>query len=192
MKNSQIYPLSRSNDLVMLEAKDEILIYDLKSNNALCLNHTAAIVWQNCDGKNSIEDLTEIIQSKLKTQINEEFVYFALKELEEKNLLQKDSFPAQIFSSLSRRDAIRKLSFATMAAIPLISLIAVPTAGQAGASCVAITDPCTPAGTPCCPGAGVCQVNRCCNLSTQFCVTNVQCCSGSCNNPTGAGGVCNP
>ncbi len=181
MKNSQIYPIARNNDLVMLEAEDEILVYDLKANNAFCLNQTAAMVWQTCNGKNSIEDIIKHINSKLKTQINEEFVHFALTELRDKNLVEKNSIlTGNQFSSLSRREAVRKLSFGTMAALPLISMIAVPTAGQA-MSCVEVTDPCTIGGTPCCPGAGNCVagVGQCCNFSAGFCADNTQCCGTS-------------
>lgn len=189
MKNSPVYPVARDNELVMLEAENELLVYDLKNSSAFCLNETAAFVWQRCDGENSVTDIKNEFNLRQKAKIDEDFVNFTLSELFRKNLIKRENLPAEILSPVSRREAIKHLSVATMAAIPLIGMIAVPTAGQAGGSCVNITDPCTVGGTPCCPGAGVCQVGRCCNLSTGLCTQPIQCCSNSCNTVTG---FCNP
>ena len=41
-------PKSRTDNLVVQEMNDEVLVYDLDSNKAVCLNETAAIVWKSC------------------------------------------------------------------------------------------------------------------------------------------------
>jgi hypothetical protein len=41
---SQNNPKNRKNDIVIQELKDEILIYDLTTNKAYCLNETSAAV----------------------------------------------------------------------------------------------------------------------------------------------------
>lgn len=46
--SNDFYPIARKTDLVIQEADDEVLIYDLSTNKASCLNKTAAFVWQNC------------------------------------------------------------------------------------------------------------------------------------------------
>ena len=53
MKNP-LNPIARSNGLVVQEMPDEVLVYDLDSNKAHCLNETAAfrleIVRRNQNG----------------------------------------------------------------------------------------------------------------------------------------------
>lgn len=44
MNNSQQRPLARSEGLVIQEMPDEVLVYDLETNKAHCLNETAAFV----------------------------------------------------------------------------------------------------------------------------------------------------
>ena len=53
-------PTARKNGSVMQEMPDEILIYDLDTNKAHCLNETSALVWKACNG-------TALIQSKRST-----------------------------------------------------------------------------------------------------------------------------
>ena len=44
----------REGHLVIDELPDEVLVYDLDRHKAHCLNQTAALVWQHCDGKMAI------------------------------------------------------------------------------------------------------------------------------------------
>ena len=48
---SQQRPVARQEGLVIQEMPDEVLVFDLKTNKAHCLNETAAFVWKACDGK---------------------------------------------------------------------------------------------------------------------------------------------
>jgi len=43
-------PQARSEDLVIQDIGDEVLVYDLTRHKAHCLNRTAALVWRKCDG----------------------------------------------------------------------------------------------------------------------------------------------
>jgi hypothetical protein len=43
---------SRESNLVVQDLNNEVMIYDLTENKALCLNETASIIWRLCDGKN--------------------------------------------------------------------------------------------------------------------------------------------
>ena len=52
--NNETNPISRSNGLVIHEIPGEVLVYDLNSNKAHCLNEPAAFVWKYCDGTHSI------------------------------------------------------------------------------------------------------------------------------------------
>ena len=44
-------PLARSEELVIEELGDELLVYDERTQRAHCLSATAARVWRACDGK---------------------------------------------------------------------------------------------------------------------------------------------
>jgi len=39
-------PLARKDQLIVKEVDDEVLVYDLKTDQAHCLNKTAALVWK--------------------------------------------------------------------------------------------------------------------------------------------------
>lgn len=50
-------PRARSDDLVVEELGDELLVYDLTNDRAHSLSATAARVWRACDGSTTVEDL---------------------------------------------------------------------------------------------------------------------------------------
>lgn len=150
-------PTARTEKLIVKELPDEVLVYDLDSNKAHCLNHTAALVWRACDGKTSIEELSSHLSRRTGVAVDERIVWLTLKELETINLLDKPTNKPAFVENLSRRQLIRNLGVAAVM-LPAIISLAAPTA-QAQASCV-------PPGVV--PGG--------CNAATN-------CCSGSCRNP---------
>jgi hypothetical protein len=142
MKN---YPKTRQSNLVVQDADSELLIYDLKINQAFCLNPTSRLVWQFCDGNNSIADIAELMSRKLKTAISEEFVWLALDGLKKSNLLEKSDEFAINFGGLNRREVIRKVGFTLLAVLPVVTTIVAPTSVMAQSTC--------PPGVPGAPGA---------------------------------------
>src|SRR4051812_49356910 len=50
-------PLGRSEDLIVQEVEDEVLVYDELSNRAHCLSADAARVWRACDGVKSEQEI---------------------------------------------------------------------------------------------------------------------------------------
>lgn len=56
--------------LIVQEAGDELLIYDLQINKAYCLNQTAAMVFQDCGGK---PDFNELKNKHRFTELNGNF-----------------------------------------------------------------------------------------------------------------------
>ena len=50
-------PKARQHGLVIQEMPDEVLVYDLDTNKAHCLNRSAALVWRSCDGNNTVADI---------------------------------------------------------------------------------------------------------------------------------------
>ena len=74
-------PLARTDDLVIEEVEDEVLIYDATSNRAHCLGATAARVWRACDGNSDVSALSDALD------LSVDVVNQALDELEALELL---------------------------------------------------------------------------------------------------------
>lgn len=127
----KVAPLSRKKDIVVQDLNGEILIYDLKSNKALCLNETSALVWQACDGNKSVNEISESIGKKLNQPANEDLIWLALDQLKKENLIENSDELASHFSGMSRREAIKKVGLATMIALPIVTGLVAPKAAMA-------------------------------------------------------------
>src|SRR5690348_5320233 len=76
-------PKARHKGLVVQEMPDEVLVYDLNTNKAHCLNDSAAAIWRACDGSNSVADIVNEFQRSGKGTVTEDFVWLALDQLQE-------------------------------------------------------------------------------------------------------------
>ncbi len=132
MNNSE-YPTARKNGLVVQEMPDEVLVYDLDSNKAHCLNQTAASVWKSCDGKTSVADIAEALAMTAGTKISEDLVWLAIDQLSENNLLEQQV--RADFAGRSRREVIKKIGLASVIAIPVIASLVAPQSALAASSC---------------------------------------------------------
>lgn len=153
MNNSQ-FPIARKAGLVVQEVPDEVLVYDLDTNKAHCLNKTAAAVWQSCDGKNSISDIALIVGGRSGADVSDEIVWLAIDQLNENNLLEtriKADFAGQ-----SRRDVLKKLGLAAVVALPIVASLVAPKNAMASVSCG-----CTASSQ--CPARTGCASLTCCN-----------------------------
>lgn len=155
--NEQARPLARKADLVTSEVADELLVYDLKSHKAHCLNQTAAMIWKYCDGKTTIADLAQLLGQEVDTNVDEAAVWLAIAQLNKAHLLEERVTRPAGSPRLSRRQAIRQLSWGTALAVPVVISIVAPTA-LAG---------CTGLGAP-----------------NAACTSNAQCCSQCCDRVT--------
>ena len=131
------FPQARMSDLVAKEFPGEILIYDLNSHQAHCLNQTTALVWQHCDGKSSITAITQAISQELKADVHEEIIWIALEQLNRSKLLENKITKPTHKAAVSRRQALRQAALMAVAAPMVLSIIA-PTA-QAASTCVGQT-----------------------------------------------------
>ncbi|MDH3494493.1 MAG: PqqD family protein [Acidobacteriota bacterium] len=128
-------PRARQSDLVVQQSKDEMLVYDMKANKAHCLNETMAAIWVACDGSKTIGEIAESIEG-ISQDIKKEAVWLAIDELNQRNLL--DEGLDLNFAGESRREMIKKVGFASAAAIPVIASLAAPTSILAAASCACL------------------------------------------------------
>lgn len=143
-------PELRKHGLVVDDLPDEVLVYDLDSHQAHCLNRTAALVWRCCDGKTSPGEIARRLTAELDTPFSPDLVLLALDQLEKQHLLiQATALPAQ-FAVLSRRQMVRRLGLATAIAVPLVTSIVAPTAVEA-ATCQLSGNPCVPSKLCCSP-----------------------------------------
>jgi hypothetical protein len=158
MKSSQV-PVARKEGLVIQETTEEVLVYDLTSNKAHCLNQTAAFVWKSCDGNNSIPDITKLFENEIGSMVHEDLIWLAIDQLNEKNLLE--SVVASNFAGCSRREVIKKIGLATVVALPLVASLTAPTSALASTSCACVNPGDCITQTACpstvnCNGSGVC------------------------------------
>ena len=146
--NKENKPLGRRDNVVVQEIDGEVLIYDLAKNKAFCLNQTAAIVWQSCDGKKTIAEISDWLGKQLKSNVNEDIVWLALDQLSQEGLIVRETKPVSKFAGISRRDVIKKVGLASVIALPVITSLIAPLAVHANSSCMTLVGGCScPNGT---------------------------------------------
>jgi len=131
--NKPQFPLARKNGLVIQEVPDEVLVYDMESDRAHCLNKTAAAVWRSCDGNNSVSDISKLIEAELGNHVSDDLVWLAIDQLSENSLL--DTSIESKFAGQSRREVLKKIGFASIVAVPVIASMVAPTSVLAATSC---------------------------------------------------------
>lgn len=146
-------PKARTRDLLEQDLNGEILIYDLLVDNAFNLNETLSVVYRACDGITTFDDL------KRRHKFTDDFIFLALDELKRHNLLTEAYQSA--FGTIKRREAIKRVGLATMAALPMIVAITAPSAASAQSRNVALGGSCTTS-SQCVRTASNCSSNRCC------------------------------
>lgn len=176
-------PIARKDDLVIQEMEGEILVYDLRTDRAICLNQTSALVWQNCDGKKNTLEIAGNLEKELGAPIKEELVRFAISQLKEEELLENKEDFSNGFQGLSRREVVRRIGLTSAVAIPVVASLIAPMAAQA--------QTCVTGGTCTCntPSGG---------MSGQICTASVPCsgasagCRCAWENNGNANGTCVP
>ena len=151
----KLLPVARTEDIVIKQLDNEILIYDLKNNKAYCLNETSSIIFHACGKNTSFEEL------KRKHKFTEDIIFLALDELRGKDLLEENERYDSPFAGMSRREVIRKVGFASAAALPVILSLVAPAAVMAQSACRCVNPGACLTQTKCpstvnCNGAGVC------------------------------------
>lgn len=161
MKREHLAPEARKEGLVVHELSEEVLVYDLDRHKAHCLNKTAALVWERCDGKTSVPQLAQQLETALKTRVDEDIVWLAVAQLGKSRLLK--IAPETDRVGLSRRELIKRAGLGAALALPLVTSIIAPTAAQAGTLC----------GGSCTGGPGLqgtCPVGCACTGNPGVCV----------------------
>lgn len=163
MNNSQS-PVARENGLVIQETGDEVLVYDLNNNKAHCLNKTAAFVWKSCNGRNTVENITGLIEKEFSQKVDEDLVWLALDQLSKESLLET-SVKSKI-EGVSRRDVIKRIGFAAAIALPVVAMLSFPNQALAVSCSASFCGTANPgsgcsAGQLCCRNAPMSGVYTC-------------------------------
>jgi hypothetical protein len=146
MKNAARLPRARTDNLVIRELDDETLVYDTERDKAHCLNQTAALIWQACDGKTTATQAARALGQQLETTVDADLVWLAVKQLQRFHLVDASGESP----SVSRRELVLKYAPVALA-LPLIMSISTPAPAQA-ASCGGQGAVCGGSNPPCCPG----------------------------------------
>jgi coenzyme PQQ synthesis protein D (PqqD) len=154
-KNPQ-NPMARQTGLVVQEMPDEVLVYDLDTNKAHCLNESAALIWKSCDGKNSVMDIVREFESTGAGKVSEDFVWLAIDQLNENGLLEND--PPSRFQGQSRRQVLKTIGLASIVAVPVIASLVAPQKALGSVSCVCTAPAsCNTAPNASCPSTQNCN-----------------------------------
>ena len=160
-----IAPKARKENLVVQELNGEVLIYDLDTNKAFCLNESSALIWQACDGNKNVSEIRNHLGKQLGSSIDDDFIWLALDQLKKENLIENKDEVVVDFGGMSRREVIKKVGLASVIAIPVVASLAAPRAAQA-ASC-----------------SGTCTCKNSSGGAGSICATNgtgVACANNSC------------
>jgi hypothetical protein len=176
-------PDARQERLLIEEVGDELVVYDEQRHRAHRLNRAAALVWRSCDGRKTVADLKEILQSELNPAVDETLVWKALDRLGKANLLQEAVRPP---AGMTRRQALGKFGQTAALAllVPTITSITAPTPLQAKVHFICEAEPCL---SKC---KKDCKSDKDCPSNKPFCVIE-QCGADKCDDCTNAECVSN-
>ncbi len=127
----QSAPLARQEKLIVRELSGEVMVYDLTSHKAHCLNKAAAVIWEHCDGQTAANEIAALMEQEQQQPIGEDVVWLALQQLDKAKLLQEPLVSSKQGMKFSRRAALRKLGLTTAASLPLVVSVIAPTAATA-------------------------------------------------------------
>ncbi len=151
-------PVARRKNLIVKELPDETLIYDLDSDEAHCLNQTAALVWKNCDGETTVPALCGLLELEASSPVAPEVVWLALDQLYKFRLLEQSPARPAHLAGIKRRELIKRIGLVALT-LPVIMSVSAPTSAQAGSPCSCNTANCRPTGCPCMQNVNC--VNKC-------------------------------
>lgn len=176
-KNNKKLPQLRTQNLVITELEEESLIYDLDVNKAFCLNETARLVMNQCDGTKSVDQALGIINRQLKTKMSADMVWLVVSQLKDANFIEKDyEIPIQT-NRVSRRKILNAAASLGVA-LPIITSLIVPTALHAQSSCLTQNQMCGSGLGVCCPNLNCISVGPSNFQCIPACITEGNLCSG--------------
>lgn len=108
----KVKPISKQQNIVIQELEKELLVYDLQTNKAFCLNETCGLVYQLCNGKRTVLEIADVLSVKLKTLVTEDYVRLTLHELNRDGLLENSDEIKAYLNVINRREMVKKVGLA--------------------------------------------------------------------------------
>jgi hypothetical protein len=129
-------PCARKNEILSTKLYEETMVYDKVSHRAHVLNQTLALVWESADGRNSIDEIAQILHRELGIPADRDVVLLALQELSESGLLQEPVQAEAGPERLTRRQVAQRfaLAGASLALVPLVTSVLAPTPAMAAST----------------------------------------------------------
>src|SRR5882724_2677372 len=159
MNNKLQIPAARREGLVVRKLNEDVLIYDTKTNHAHSLNQNAALIWEHCDGKRTLGDLSNVLHANGAVDVpgkeREQLTWIAVDQRQRSGLLLGQVASPESVRRLTRRQLIKAAGIAALIAVPVVSTIVAPKAAQAS-TCLASGQGCT-SSAECC--SGLCSLN---------------------------------
>jgi hypothetical protein len=142
-------PRARIDGVIVRRIGDEVVVYDRKRHLAHCLNRTAALVFQNADGRRTVAGLRALLAAETGGDVHADLVWTTLERLAEAHLLDGDLPPSRP-ADPSRREALQRVGRGIAVLAPIVASLIVPTPAEAANTCVPVAA-CTDVnvGTPC-------------------------------------------
>lgn len=102
-------PQARTEHTVACATWDALVVYEIDRQRLHFLNRTATLVWQHCDGKTSVREISGILQARLRLPADEDLVWLALDCLARSGLLEQSPSEAEMWDRCSRWEVGRRL-----------------------------------------------------------------------------------
>jgi hypothetical protein len=134
MTNSET-PSRIRDDISIQQIGGETLVYDELRHKAFCLNRSSSVIWWLADGERTIGEIRREASFQLESKLDEEFVEFALDELQKDGLIESSAI-GDAGRAMSRRAMIQRLGVGGAMLLPIVAVIVAPTAAQAYSGCV--------------------------------------------------------
>ncbi|MBD2482468.1 PqqD family peptide modification chaperone [Planktothrix sp. FACHB-1365] len=177
-------PVARTENLLLQDIGNELIIYDQDNNSSHCLTPLAVRVWELSNGQNTVNDIAHKLEKEFNLPGNSDvdmrgLVWLTLEELERYSLIQEYlRQPAtNVIAGMSRRKAIKTATlvggFAIGSMFPVVKSIVAPEPALASS------------------GSGACRTERqTCNVQIEGTNKQNNCCAGLICTPTAIRDVC--
>ena len=121
-------PRAQRSGFLLKPVGDQLVVFDQSRQQLHVLSRTTALVWQHCDGQNTVAELVDLVGGELGTPVDESLITLALEQLDEARLLENRLAPSAPDVRVSRRDMLHMAgALAAGIILPTITSCGVPT-----------------------------------------------------------------
>ncbi|CAD5981199.1 hypothetical protein PCC9214_04763 [Planktothrix tepida] len=164
-------PVARTENLLLQDIGNELIIYDQDNNSSHCLTPLAVRIWELSNGQNTVNDIAHKLEKEFNLPADSDvdmrgLVWLTLEELERYKLIKEYRKEPIAIPNISRRKAIKTATlvggFAIGSMFPGVKSIASPDPGGARSTAGPPKPPCIEEGKDCIPGSNPTKRDGCC------------------------------